>query len=1225
MKKTLTKLVAILMVAAMAFSFVGFMPNEANAAPTSVLENNSPARSRSSEPAAEPDEIVPIIVKLKDAPVLTKTDVSDERSAEMSKALVAKQDKLFAAINKKLVKGGNLEISYHYTLLFNGFSFRGEYRLIEQIKKLNGVADCYRAAEYQLPKDVKPDGNPTKLSTSVGYINADDMWALGYTGQGQTIAVIDTGIKVSHPNFATAPESPHFDAAGLQDILNRYDLCAEERYTGGTLTGATLYHSAKIPFKFNYYAGNTDVSHASANSDHGTHVSSIAAGNDSSARGVAYNAQIISMQVFQNGGAAWSEILAALEDCAWLEVDALNMSLGSDNGFTQGEADMEEVFALLSAHGVNCAVAAGNSDKAGSGNNYNSKQPTFNMDNGVVSSPSTLGGSLSVAASSNSAAATPTSYSSWGTTADLRIKPEIMAPGDNIRAATDSQYSYSNYGTKSGTSMATPHIAGCMVLVNQYVNTAFPSLSEQARMEMVNTLLMSTAVPSKSGTTPYSPRWQGAGQANLTAAISTKAYIEVAGSLRPKLELGDDDNRTGIFNLSFDIVNFGNTALTYTPNVYVLTENTGTTSIGGSSYYTMTGSAQNITNNVSINAPQSVTVPANGRRTVNVTIDINNYAATLNEKFPNGAYIEGFVTLTGNVNLSVPYLGFFGDWEKASVLDRDFYYDEYLGTGDPLPAEWGVNTAGSSIGGDNYIAFGENPFAETQNFLLDRASISPNGDGKMDAVDTAYHYLLRNCEYFEYSIVDAQTNEEYYNLQVPWARKCSEKSWYTPLEPLGTYEEELPDWDGSNLPDGTTVKLRMTARMHSDEFDPAANECAYWEIPITIDTQEPSVEYWNMQNGQLLLYVSDNHYVSYVGIYSDSACNNLIASSTVEETSRGALTMLEFDVGNRTSVYVKVGDYAYNICTAQITEGEGGSLEPVALQGISFAEQAIETYEGFGAELNIVREPANANNYEVVWTSANENIATVRGGMTKASVTGVAEGTTTVTATATDKDTGATFTATVPVTVNFYPDLNDALNVQGGNLNFTSTGSYAWQIDMTTFSARLAGVSTNNGVGNSQSAVTMETVHLSAGDKLTFAWAVSSEANYDKLKFYVNGSVEEEISGETTIWNRYEYTAPSDGNYTFKWSYEKDSSVNKGQDKGWVDDISITYVNPPYTLGDVDNDGAITISDALMAMRYAMGTITLTDMQILAADYDGNGMVSITDATMILRTAIIAD
>ena len=45
MKKTLTKLVAMLMVAAMAFSFVGFMPREANAAPVSILENDSPARA----------------------------------------------------------------------------------------------------------------------------------------------------------------------------------------------------------------------------------------------------------------------------------------------------------------------------------------------------------------------------------------------------------------------------------------------------------------------------------------------------------------------------------------------------------------------------------------------------------------------------------------------------------------------------------------------------------------------------------------------------------------------------------------------------------------------------------------------------------------------------------------------------------------------------------------------------------------------------------------------------------------------------------------------------------------------------------------------------------------------------------------------------------------------------------------------------------------------------
>ena len=100
-----------------------------------------------------------------------------------------------------------------------------------------------------------------------------------------------------------------------------------ERYNG-TLTGATLYHSAKLPFTFNHYAGKADVSHANAGRITARMWCSIVAGCDKRSRGVAYNAQIISMQVFQNGGAAWTEILRHLKTGCWLEVDAPNMSLG---------------------------------------------------------------------------------------------------------------------------------------------------------------------------------------------------------------------------------------------------------------------------------------------------------------------------------------------------------------------------------------------------------------------------------------------------------------------------------------------------------------------------------------------------------------------------------------------------------------------------------------------------------------------------------------------------------------------------------------------------------------------------------------------------------------------------------------------------------------------------------------------------------------------------------
>ncbi len=1221
MKKTLKSILCLAMVMVMMLAATNAGAVTMQSKTNVSIADTTPGKQIITQ-ETDPDEIVTIIVKLKDAPILAVTDAGTKKAQELRKDLIAKQDKVAAQINA-LVKS-DISIEYHYVMLFNGFSFEGKYGLIDQIKKLPGVANCYRSEVYNLPEDEKVE--PDKLTNSVGYINADDMWALGYTGQGQTIAIIDTGIKKTHSNFATAPADPHFDASGLQEILDNNELCSEERYNGGTLTGSNLYCSAKIPYAFNYATGTTDVSHDSAGSDHGTHVSSIAAGYDSTVKGVAYNAQIITMQVFTNVGAPWSNILAALEDCVYLGVDALNMSLGSDCGFSNDDDDIDDILALLTANGINCAVAAGNSASAGAGNNYSSKQPTFNIDNGVVSSPSTMGGSLSVASSDKGNDMAPSSFTSWGSTADLRIKPEIMAPGGSIYAATDSSYSYSNYSTKSGTSMASPHIAGSMVLVNQYVNTQFPNLNESERMEMVNTLLMSTARPSMvQNTTPRSVRVQGAGQADLVAAISTKAYLRVNGSVRPKLEIGDDPTKTGIFSFSFDVVNFGNVPLTYNVNVSVITERVNNMLIGGRTAYSMTGSPENITSNCNITAPATITVPANGTYTINVTVDVNGCADIFNEKYPEGTYIEGYVQLDGDVDLSIPYLGFYGDWNHASVFDRGYYYDEFLGN-DDWPSEWGTNSAGSSIGGNNYIEFGMNPFGTTENFLLDRASISPNGDGKMDAIDTVYTYLLRNCDVFEYSIRDAATGEEYFNLPIPWERKCHKLDFYTVPEPVGQYESNaITPWTGEGLADGTTVILRMTGYLDSfRDVDPEANENAVWEIPVTIDRTAPEIVYWNLEDGQLTLFVGDNHYVSYVGVYSNQACTNstLITSDIVEENSRGMLSMLTFDVGNRDQVYVKVGDYAYNF-TTQAVSGEGGSIEPVDLEGVSIIEQDVETYEGMSTVLNIARNPIDANNFTMTWTSSDESIATVRGGLTKATVTGVAQGNVTITATATDKRTGESYSASTVVTVKYYPSISDAMNAEGSDLQFTSSGNYAWAIDMDPNSNRLAAKSTNQGVGSSSSTVTMAAVSLGTGDTLKFDWKVSSEANYDKLKFYVNDTEVAAISGSTN-WATYTYSVPSDGSYTFKWTYTKDGSLDRDQDTGWVDEVRIESSTPPAPVadGDVNGDGVVNMSDGLLVMRHALGLINLTDEQLAHANVNGDDRVNTEDAVIINRIAM---
>lgn len=900
MKKSIKGIAAALLAAAILLSFV--TPLSA-AARTEVRAEEALT--------ADPNEEVNIVVKLEGAPALAYYPAGDIRAAELSRRLIEEQDSVINAIMSDHGKRGGAEVLYRYTQLFNGFALRGEYRLVNAIKALPGVADCYVSPVFTLPEEVDAEGEAERLASSVGFINADDMWALGYSGQGMTIAVIDTGILASHPAFASAPEQPHFDAADIDAVLSENELCAEQRYPG-TLTGEDLFRSSKIPFAFNYYAANTDVSHSYAYNDHGTHVSSIAAGNAPGAKGVAYNAQLIAMQVFNGGNADWIDIVAALEDCAYLQVDSVNMSFGADCGFTDDE-DLEDVFALLAANGVNVAAASGNAGTAGGGNIFNGTTPTFNYDNGTTSTPACLRGAMSVAASLKEADCVPASYSSWGTTSDLRIKPEIMAPGDSISAAVDPDYSGGYYDVKSGTSMATPHIAGGMALVKQYVKANFPSLTAQETMEMVNTLLMCTARPSALNGVLCSPRQQGAGQEDLLAAVSTEAYIDVPGELRPKLELGDDDAKSGVFSFSFDVVNFGDHTLTYTVDTRVLTERMNMWLIGYNLVDIMDHASEDITSFCSVTAPASVTVAAGGRSTVNVTVDIAGYKDTIDSTCPLGMYIDGFVRLHGETDLSVPFLGFYGDWEYGALFDRKNYYDQYLGITHAYPNEWGTNRAVAYMGESN-VLFGMNPFASTTNFLLDRSSLSPNGDGNMDSIGFVHTYMLRNAETFRYEVVDAETGEQYFVQDIRFVPKAVQNTFVSFYQPVGAEEwSAIEHWGGNDLPDGTHCVLRMTGYMQSfDPFDPYENENAVWEVPITVDRTAPELVSSVFDGSTLSLSVRDNHYTAFIGVYSNAACTAAITETAVEEDSRGAVTSMSVSVGSRDKVWVKVGDYAGN-------------------------------------------------------------------------------------------------------------------------------------------------------------------------------------------------------------------------------------------------------------------------------------------------------------------------
>ena len=228
------------------------------------------------------------------------------------------------------------------------------------------------------------------------------------------MAILDTGVDMGHEVFKAAPKSPSLTQEKLRTLLETYDFQVESIIKG--ISVSNLYYSAKIPFQFDYGDKDKDGNPGEKGS-HGTHVASTAAGNvgvNDAVMGVAPQAQIINMNVFKSsGGASYSDILAALEDCILLGVDVANLSLGSDCGYIDYDSEdaftksLLDVFERTGESGVSLAVAAGNAYNAAYGDAFGGKALASNPDYGLVSEPSTYGESLSVAAVSNGVVNSP--------------------------------------------------------------------------------------------------------------------------------------------------------------------------------------------------------------------------------------------------------------------------------------------------------------------------------------------------------------------------------------------------------------------------------------------------------------------------------------------------------------------------------------------------------------------------------------------------------------------------------------------------------------------------------------------------------------------------------------------------------------------------------------------------------------------------------------------------
>ena len=817
--------------------------------------------------------------------------------------------------------GATIEYVREYHHVFEGFALKAPRSALKAIKGVRGVAAAF--AEGTREPIMYPEflwGDSAKITNPAGVTRADQAVQ---QGQGLVIEVIDTGLDTSHEAFAGS-----MDSTSLR--LTQTDMASLTASLGAGKGGAWV--SDKIPFVYDYADGDTDVL-AGYEHDresytryvHGTRMAGLAAANDKAYRGAAPQAQLVVAKVVSDSWnvARDSDLLAALDDAMVIRPDTVAVSFMSDRDISGDAVRLyERAYDRLSNAGMTVVAPAGDYGRA--------EWRTLSPQMSSVGAPAAYSSVLSVAAVLRSndqgeGGLAPWNSSSWGVNPDLRLKPEIAAPGGSVTSSEPGN----EYDDETGTAEASAQVAGVAALVRQRIATdpAFAAMSAADKNAVVTNLLMGTAHPIADATKAdgafYSPRRVGAGLVDAVGATTSPVYPSVVGaadSSRPKAELGDG---TDGWTFQVQLTNVSDAAHTYTLGGQALSEDVN--------FLLYTGHATNWTGKgIDLTfSSDSVTVPAKSSATVTITVTPTaEFASFAAEHTPQGTFIDGAVTFTstdGQPGLTVPYLGFYGAEEQPTIFDSPVYEKGKIGTstmtfhrltlGQLNPFDPEESMAISTNDRDLYIisrSTEENArtYAIPATILLrDVDKLTYTYTNETGEVVRSYEYgsVPKSHSYFNGRFTEVTTAEEHFDS--------------TPIF-------EGYDAAGNELPDGAYT---LTIEGTSTDATPTTQQLTH---VIRLDTQAPVVSNLTITgegNERTLSFdVTDSSYIAGYGFSSTADGAPFMQEKEYHwgEQGEDGLIHYHYDVpistiaqrsgGDPSTVYLQVWDWPLNKGTMKV-------------------------------------------------------------------------------------------------------------------------------------------------------------------------------------------------------------------------------------------------------------------------------------------------------------------